>query len=207
MPVSPSPNFLQQFGMQQPQVGPSSGMQGPMPVAQPLLPSWMKTGFEGGMDGIMGLLGLGDGNSKMNQVGQLGAAAIPMFGSGIGLASRIKPVMQAAPEAGEVGNLISQMSNNLRKIPGGQNPLYDDAGRFLAMESPMQETRPGFTLPPQMMDVSGPRHIPSVPNDTAFNAHVESARNKNVIPPKGAGHQNLVPNNNQLEALMAKYKK
>lgn len=198
MPVNPSPNFMQQFGMQQPQapVGPPAQQQ--LPMAQPLLPSWMRTGAEGGIDALLGLLGVGP-ESKMNQVGQLAGAAIPMMG-GIGLASRIKPAMQAAPEAGEVGNLISEMSNNLRKIPGGQNPIYDEAGRYLGLESPMQSAKPTFELPPQMMNVSGPRAFPSMPNEGAYNAHVASSVNKNK--PQG-----YAPNVDQLEELMKKYKK
>jgi hypothetical protein len=184
MPVNPSPDLLKQFGIQQPQVPVNSGMQGPMPIAKPLLPSWMQTGFEGGIEGILGMLGFGDRDNKMNQVGQLGAAAIPMLGSGIGLASRIKPAMQAAPEADEIGQLISQMSNNLKKIPGGQNPIYDEAGRFLAMERP---------------------------DDPAYLAHVASSRNKNPMPPANtplkSKYSELAPNNDMLEQLMAKYKK
>ncbi len=210
MPVNPSPNFMQQFGMQQPQapVGPPAQQQ--LPMAQPLLPSWMRTGAEGGIDALLGLLGVGP-ESKMNQVGQMAGAAIPMMG-GIGLASRIKPAMQAAPEAGEIGSLISEMSNNLRKVPGGQNPIYDEAGRFLAMERP---------------------------DDPAYLAHVASSRNKNVLPPKtlaasldfSAPHRQSIPssilpsmdftqparqgfqprgyapNVDQLEELMKKYKK
>ncbi len=204
MPVSPSPNFLQQFGMQAPQAPTGPIAQQQLPMAQPLMPSWMRTGFEGGTDALLGMVGIGGGPnaSKMNQVGQLGAAAIPMMG-GIGLASRIKPAMQAAPEAGEIGNLISEMSNNLRKIPGGQNPIYDEAGRYLGLESPMQTAKPTFELPPQMMNVSGPRAFPSMPNEGAYNAHVASSVNKNVIPKP----QGYAPSTDQLESLMAKYKK
>jgi hypothetical protein len=70
-------------------------------------PTWASRGFEGGIDTILGALGIGP-DTKMNQIGQLLMAALPIK---------------------DPRRLLGT------SIPNKGKPILDEAGRFLGMES------------------------------------------------------------------------
>lgn len=191
MPIDPSQGFLQQFGIQQPRVPTGNnlpGIAGPMPVAQPLLPSWMRSGFEGINDATMGALGVGGGPnaSTMNQVGQLGVAALPFMGGIrklLGLGEAAGPMSRFA-QGGDLAiepkppiNPMDRFSPTGDLYGSGQKPILDASGRVLGYES-------------KQIPTNAPR--PPGPWDM------------NQAPTKPQGY---APNVDQLEELLKKYKK
>ncbi len=76
---------------------------------QAMDPAWQRyarSGFEGASNAIQGLIGAGDASSKMNQVGQLIGAGIPL--AGIGATTRLVPsASYLASEMGGGGDLMA----------------------------------------------------------------------------------------------------
>lgn len=151
MPPDPTNLFLQRF-LKQPQVPNRPINPNQLPPAQPMLPDWMRRGFEGGTDMILGALGVGP-ESQMNNVGQFLGMALPMARGRM----LTPPIRQVQPSMDEVNMLVRQLEGNLANIPKSgsySKPIYDEAGRLLAFEKQA---------------------------DKAYQAHVASSRNKNVM--------------------------
>lgn len=107
MPVEPSSELLNRW------IKKPVKRDGPKREPTPLDPSWLRTGFEGVVDTILGMGGVGP-DSKMNRIGQMVSAAGPMM------------------------NPKKLLSTKIPKAIKG-TPIYDDAGRFLAFENPPDE--------------------------------------------------------------------
>lgn len=109
MPVEPSSELLNRW-IKKPVKRPSNGQ---VTQPTPLDPSWLRSGFEGVVDTILGMGGVGP-DSKMNRMGQVLSAAAPIM------------------------NPKRLLSTKIPKAIKG-TPIYDDAGRFLSFENPPDE--------------------------------------------------------------------
>lgn len=138
MPANPSDQLLQKMFKAPPVVKKTGREKQPTTLD----PSWLRSGFEGGLDTILGALGVGP-DTQMNKVGSMLGMALPL-GNKIGR----YPELNITPEMIPVQNRLAMgMSPN-------KNAIYDEAGRFLAHENPI---------------------------DSVYAAHVASSRNKNII--------------------------
>jgi hypothetical protein len=100
---------------------------GPTQKPRPLDPSWLRSGFEGAVDTLLGALGIGP-DTTMNRAGALISAAIPMMG-----AKRLKGLGRY-PEF-DLANSPSEVFPVQNRLAMGMNPsegIYDEAGRYLA---------------------------------------------------------------------------
>lgn len=121
MPAEPSSQLLSRM-LKKP-----TPTKGPMRQPKPLDPSWLRSGFEGGMDLMLGALGIGP-DTQMNRVGGLVGMALPL-GKKLG----------RYPEVDIRGQIPSQ-----NKLAMGVNPssgIYDDVGRYLG---PGQKIDPAY---------------------------------------------------------------
>ena len=91
----PEPTLAQQLLLRQPPK--PIGTKIPLPTEDPTSASVAKTGFEGGIDALLGMLGVGP-ETKANLTGQLGMAGLPQAGAIKGIPGMFSRVTRAAEE-------------------------------------------------------------------------------------------------------------
>lgn len=180
MPLDPTnPLLAKLLGLQAPPPVNGPINPNPMPPAQSLMPSWMRTGLEGAADFGMGAIGVGPEN-KANLLGQLAMAGFPLFPKLGGLA-KLGAAAKPISAEDEVSTLIKGMEDSLKMIPSAGQPkkkmLYDEAGRIIGVEPP--------------------------PN-TAYEAHVKSSVGKFDAK---TGKRAVEPSESTVERMMSRYKK
>lgn len=169
MPTEPSSKLLNKW-LKRPEK-----ITGPMRKPKPLDPSWLRTGFEGAVDTVLGALGVGP-DTRMNRAG----AMLGAMGPSMKLINRI-PGRQIQPTMSEIDELISTMPRGLRQIPYKEPyPM----GRYSEIPNIEQgiptQNRLAMGLIPEnsILDESG-RMIGIRPSiNPAYEAHVASSRNK-----------------------------
>lgn len=120
----------------------------PRPIADQTPPSTGKSVFEGGVDGLLGLLGVGP-NTTANQVGQLGAAALP----------------------------IMRVGGKIIKNVGGVWKILDDAEGTVAMNKMKQFEKPQtMTAPEDLSTVLPPTLAPNTPPPLSHGNYQQSGR-------------------------------
>lgn len=138
MPAEPSSASLNKFLKR-----PISTKGGKKITPRPLDPSWLRSGFEGAVDTVLGALGVGP-DTTMNRAGGLMGAAVPFANVGK-INMGIKPSMQ------EVDELIGTMRGNLSKIPQSKKlGVLDESGRYLAPALPKRGIGPSEDIMERM---------------------------------------------------------
>lgn len=131
MPVEPTYLLLQKLlGLNAPP--PVNGPPNPIPMepAQSTMPSWMRTGIEGGADMGMGMMGMGPSN-RMGAVGEIMGAGLPFMKFLKGL--KAAPIVEEGiPALDDVGRLVGFE----KKIdPAFEAHVRSSVGKFEAPKS------------------------------------------------------------------------
>lgn len=176
------------------------------PPANPIAPSWMRQGFEGGTDMMLGALGLGQ-DSTMNRAGAMVPAMLGLGGmmgkvGGVGRAIGNNPMSSAGTVETALGHPSAWQKFGTPPINGSRNAGINPN----AIPPYMSQQQPGITRGAPLLDDAGKFLGFDKNTNASFNAHVASSQNKlgpRAVPNKKAG---LSPTDDKLERMMAKYK-